>query len=130
MKDYRAWMLVKSSIHNSPQRPEGFKKGEIWICSIGENVGYENDGKGKHFARPVLILKSHSNRTCHIVPLSTTTKRGIFYYPFEGHTGQTSVALLTQSRTIDTARLKRKIGSADKADFDEIRKRVKGILNL
>ncbi|MDR1358410.1 MAG: hypothetical protein LBJ48_03525 [Coriobacteriales bacterium] len=46
-KDYKKWMMVKSSVHNDANRPIGYKEREIWLCSIGENIGYENDGKGK-----------------------------------------------------------------------------------
>jgi hypothetical protein len=37
-----------------------FKEGDIWWCSIGMNVGVEIFGKGKYFARPVIIFKKFS----------------------------------------------------------------------
>jgi mRNA interferase MazF len=130
VKDYKDWMPVKADIHNKANRPKVYKKGEIWLCNIGENIGYENDGKGQRFVRPVLIAKKYSDFTCHIVPLSTTQRRGRFYYPFDGHTGKVSVALLTQSRTIDSSRLHRKIGAADIADYDSIIARMGAILGV
>jgi len=33
----------------------GYKKRETWICNIGENIGFEEDGKGNEFTRPVII---------------------------------------------------------------------------
>jgi mRNA-degrading endonuclease toxin of MazEF toxin-antitoxin module len=51
--------------------------------------------------------------------------KGKYYYQFNGHTGKTSVALLSQSRVIDSARLRRKIGKADASDFVEIRRLLK-----
>lgn len=123
-------MSVKATLHNSPDRPLGFGEREIWLCSIGENIGFENDGKGAHFIRPVLILKKHNNLTCHVIPLSTTSKRGYFYYPFDGNTGKTSVALLSQLRVIGSTRLKRKIGKADAIDFLNIRSLIRVILDL
>jgi mRNA interferase MazF len=130
MKNYQDWTPVKTKINNAPKRPEGLRRGEIWICSIGENIGFENDGKGQSFSRPVLIIKKHSNLTCYVVPLSTTSKRGHFYYPFDGHTGRVSVAMLSQSKTIDTARLKRKIGKIDEVDLLTICARLKEVLGL
>ena len=127
-KNYTAWTAVKVGIENTLSRPIGFKRREIWICSIGENIGQENDGKGVFYARPVLILKAYGNKMCHVVPLSTTSRRGDYYYEFDGHTGKMSVALLTQSRVIDSARLRRRIGKADKADFDIIMDKVVQIL--
>jgi mRNA-degrading endonuclease toxin of MazEF toxin-antitoxin module len=129
-KNYRDWTKVKIVINDRLSRPKGFKKKDIWVCALGENIGHENDGKGKWFTRPVLILRTYSNLTCHIVPLSTTSKRGYFYCEFDGHTGQTSVALLSQTRTIDSARLVRKIGRVGEADFNKIKERLKGILGL
>ena len=121
-KDYKMWTKVKVSINNSLPRPIGVKIRQIWYCSMGENIGFEEDGKGVKFVRPVLILKTYGTHMCHIVPLSTTQKRsGPFYYPFNGRTGKISVALLSQSRVVDSARLYRKIGIASKDDFEKIK---------
>ncbi len=87
-------------------------------------------GKGNEFIRPILILKVFNRQFCHVVPLSKTNKGGKFYYSFDGKTGKTSVALLSQSRAIDSARLLRKIGMANKKDFDEIRNKLKEVLSL
>jgi len=127
-KDYQVWTPIKVHINNTDLRPMGCKKREVWICNMGENVGFEEDGKGSEFTRPVLILKVFNREFCHIVPLSTTSKRGRFYYPFEGNTGKISVAILSQSKPIDTARLSRKVGYINKEDFAEIQKQIKEVL--
>jgi mRNA interferase MazF len=124
-KDYKKWMAIKANINNANSRPIGYKKREIWICCIGENIGHEEDGKGKLFVRPVLVIKKFGADMCLVIPLSTTARRGVFYYPFDGHTGKTSIALLSQPRIIDSTRLRRKIGKADNEDFEEIRSRLK-----
>jgi mRNA interferase MazF len=123
-------MPVKASINNSPDRPVGFRERDIWICSIGENVGFEEDGKGSKFARPVLILRTYGAFMCHVVPLSTTPKRGAYYYLFDGGTGKESVALLTQSKVIDSSRLKRKIGVIKANDFQSIKRMIRALLRL
>jgi mRNA interferase MazF len=127
-KDYTIWMPVKKEINNSDLRPMGCKEREIWICNLGENIGFEEDGKGNEFTRPVLILKVFNRKFCHIVPLSTTDKRGKFYYPFDGKTGKTSVALLSQSKPIDTARLSRKVGTMEEKEFEKVKKLIEEIL--
>jgi mRNA interferase MazF len=124
-KDYIAWMAAKANLNSLCARPIGYKKRDVWICSIGENIGNEEDGKGKLFARPVLILRKYGAEMCLVAPLSTTPRRDWFHYPFDGHTGKTSVALLSQLRVIDSARLRRKIGKADNKDFEEIRRLIK-----
>ena len=73
-------------------------------------------------------MKVFSREFCHVVPLSTTEKRGKYYYPFDGKTGKISVALLSQSKPIDIARLSRKVGYIDKENFKEIQKGIKEVL--
>lgn len=129
-KDYKIWIPIKTEINNNEKYPAGYKEREIWICSLGENIGFEQDGKKESFSRPVLILRVFNKRFCHIVPLSKTNKRGKFYYPFDGRTGKISIALLSQSRAIDSSRLLRKIGIANKKDFKVIQEKIKEILRL
>jgi len=127
-KDYQIWMPVKTEINNTDLRPKGCKPREVWICNVGENIGFEEDGKGKEFTRPVLVLKSFNKYFCYIVPLSTTNKRGKYYHAFDGKTGKTSIALLSQSKPIDTARLSRKVGFVNKNEFKIIQEKLKEIL--
>jgi mRNA interferase MazF len=68
-KDYKNWMPIKSEINNGERFPKGIKEREIWICNLGDNVGFEEDGKGNDFTRPVLILKVFNRRFCYVVPL-------------------------------------------------------------
>ena len=77
-KDYKIWTPVKTNINNNGAHPRGYKEREIWICNVGENIGFEEDGKGNEFIRPVLILKVFNKQFCHIVPLSKTNKGGKF----------------------------------------------------
>ena len=123
-KDYKIWMPVKSEINNNEKFPLGIKEREIWICNVGDNVGFEEDGKGNDFTRPVLILKVFNRRFCYVVPLSKTEKRGKYYYAFDGKTGRKSVALLSQIRAVDSVRMRDKIGMANKKDFEEIKKQA------
>ena len=129
-KDYKVWMPVKARINNGGSCPRGYKEREIWYASIGENIGFEEEGKGKKFDRPVLILRGFSRHLCCVIPLSTTNKQGKFYYSFDGNTGKISVALLSQVRVIDTMRLRHKIGIASKENFSEIKKKIKELFNL
>jgi mRNA-degrading endonuclease toxin of MazEF toxin-antitoxin module len=65
-----------------------------------------------------------------VLPLSTTDKRGRYYYEFDGHTGKQSIALLSQPRTIDSARLRRKIGYISKTAFDELKMKLRSVIGL
>jgi hypothetical protein len=56
MKHFDDWNNIKQAIDNMPARPP-VKKGSIYRCSVGINIGIEYNGKGKKFLRPVLVLK-------------------------------------------------------------------------
>jgi mRNA interferase MazF len=130
MKDYSIWTPVKTDINKDHAVPQGYREREVWFCSIGENIGFEEDGKGDQFIRPVLVLKIYNQFFCHVVPLSTTQKRGKFYFAFDAGTGRQSVALLSQSRAISSARLHRKIGVMSESDFVKLKRQIRELLGL
>ena len=82
----------------------------MWWCSIGVNVGFEQDGKGEYFARPVIIFKKFNNEVFWGIPLSTKIKKGKFYVPVELGDGVPRVAIISQLRLIDGKRLYQKLG--------------------
>jgi len=128
MKNYQKWMPVKAEIHNDGNRPIGFKEGEIWWCSLGENIGFEEDGKSSRYTRPVLVYKVYSRQLFIAIPLSTTKNRGKYYFEFEFN-GKISVALLSQIRALDSSRLGNggKIGKITPKQMAGIRQ---GLLNI
>ena len=117
-KDYHQWMPVKVRINNSNYRVV-FKIRDVFWASIGENIGFEEDGKGQHYNRPVVILKKFNKQLFWGIPLSTTTRRGKYYFEVNlpGKNGEQSVALLSQLRIWDSARLEDKIGMLSKEEF-------------
>ena len=54
-KDFRGWIEVKENVHCAGVFRD-IKEGEVWWCSVGENVGVEINGKHSLFLRPVLVL--------------------------------------------------------------------------
>jgi len=131
-KNYVDWMLVKAKINNFELRPD-YKQRDIWWCSVGENIGYEEDGKNIFFNRPVLILKKFGHGLFWGVPLSTTKKRGKYYYEFEFN-GRVSVALLSQLRAFDSARLNNgrasaRIGMVSQKVFGDIKQKIHQLMD-
>ena len=55
-KDFSGWIVLKEKLHKTRRRPRTVSEGDIWWCTVGENVGVEINGKGHLFARPVLVL--------------------------------------------------------------------------
>ena len=81
MKDFDVWNTIKKEV-NKNERYTTFHEGEIWWCSIGLNIGDEEDGKNNNFERPVLVLKKFSKNMLIGIPLSTKIKEGKYYINF------------------------------------------------
>jgi len=125
-KDFQKWHNKKKEIHESDDVPYFYER-EIWWCSLGVNIGYEQDGKHENFERPVLILKKFNQYVLWIIPLTSKQKSGKYYYSFE-FGKEPSVAILSQLRLISSKRLLRKIGMIPEDDFAKIKNSVKSFL--
>ena len=128
MKDYSIWMLLKAKINNLNSCPLWFKEKEIWYASLGENVGFEEDGKGTRFTRPVLIFKKFNSKLFLAIPLTSKQKSGKFFFSFDGKTGKMSIAILNQLKTIDSNRLLYKIGKINLEDYSALKAKLKEIM--
>lgn len=95
---------------------------DIWWCTLGLNVGFEQDGTGKEYERPVLILKGFSKEVCLVVPLTTSLKNNSYHISLGRVAGKEASAILSQLRLIDTKRLINKIGVVEKPLFESIKK--------
>lgn len=128
MKKFDEWNAVKKEI-DTREKPVIFKERDIFWASIGENVGFEQNGKGEIFSRPVLIVKRFSRNMFFGIPLSTKLRDGNFFYEFELN-GEKSSALIVQGRLFDTKRLENKVGMMSKDDFENLKVRVRELLDV
>ena len=80
IKDFVKWFLVKTNIDSRIYNPPLFKEGQIWWCSIGENVGGEISGKGEYFRRPVLIIRKLDRFSFIGLPITSQIKTGSWYF--------------------------------------------------
>ncbi|MBI5799065.1 MAG: type II toxin-antitoxin system PemK/MazF family toxin [Candidatus Yonathbacteria bacterium] len=126
-KDFDSWNKKKRDLDQRESSPFCHER-ELWWCTLGVNVGFEQDGSDIEYRRPVLILKGLSKQTCLVIPLTTSTHAHKLRPAIGLVDGEQAHALLSQMRVIDTKRLVRKIGNLDKQTFDEIRKTVKDML--
>jgi len=126
-KDFDAWNVKKKETDARTDAPFCHTR-ELWWCSLGVNVGAEQDGSGSDYRRPVLILKGLSITTSLIIPLTTSSRRHPLRPSVGKVDGKDACALLSQMRVIDTKRLVRKIGYLDKRTFRDIRNAAKGML--
>ena len=122
-KDFQTWHREKSRLHAEHPRVF-FHLREVWWCSLGANIGFEQDGKGEQFSRPVLILKKFNNEIGWVLPLTTREKLGMYYAPVFLGDGKKRMAILSQLRLIDAKRLYRKVGTLPLENFLAIQKAV------
>ncbi len=128
MKKYDEWNEVKKSIAKE-ENSVYFRERDIFWASIGVNIGFEQDGKGDIFSRPVLILKKYSKNMFLGIPLSTKIKEGSFFFTFKLNEKQSN-ALLVQSRIYDSKRLENKIGMISKDDFATLKLKFKELIDV
>lgn len=127
-KDFQKWHLEKTLLNNQPSRLF-FHEREVWWCSLGLNVGFEQDGKGRSFTRPVLVLKKFNKEVFWALPLTTKVKEGKFYRPIFLGDRVFRCAILSQIRLMDAKRLIDKIGTINRGNYDLIKKATINLFN-
>ena len=125
-KDFDGWNEEKKKTDSNTGR--FYHKREVWWCTLGVNVGHEQDGTGKEFRRPVLVFKALSRQTCLIIPLSSVQH----IHPMRLQIGvvgdKEAQAIVSQMRVVDTKRFISRIDILNRETFEEIRKAVKAML--
>ena len=123
-KDFQEWHKEKSILDEDRVRPF-FHEREIWFASLGANIGFEEDGKGKEFRRPVIVLKKFNNESLWAIPVTRKSKNGKYYFAFKLEGRGFNTAILSQLRLIDAKRLQYKIGFIEQKDYEEIKQKLK-----
>jgi len=126
-KDFDLWNGQKKNIHTDAEN-KLYHAREVWWCALGANIGFEQDGSGGEYRRPVIILKGLSRQTCFVIPLTTAVNDHPLRPSVGRIAGKEARALLSQMRVVDSKRLVRKIGYLDRDIFERIRKAAKDLL--
>jgi mRNA interferase MazF len=133
MKEFDKWNKVKKDVDNHINKKVGFKVRNIFYMNMGENIGFEQNGKGTNFVRPVVIFKVFNREMFFAIPLSSQIKEGKFYYAFEFEKRDNSIskniALLSQMKLYSSKRLLNKIGTINKNDFEKMKESFKCLLD-
>ncbi len=115
-KDFDTWNGKKKMVHQD-ETARLFNEREIWWCSLGVNIGYEEDGKHEQFERPVLILKKFSKHVAWAIPLTSQAHEDVFHYRLKT---QKSFLVLSQLRLISSKRLLARIEKISEIEHKEI----------
>lgn len=117
-KDFDTWNLLKKQIDTRSNTPFANKR-DIWWCSLGLNIGSEEDGKNELFERPVLVLTVFSKTMIRVAPLTSTSREDAHHVPIFYNERQGSV-ILSQIKTISTKRLSRKLARLPVSQFEHV----------
>ncbi len=128
VKDFDNWIIKKKSINARSEQPF-FREREIWWCSLGCNIGSEEDGKNTEFERPVVVFRMFGKDILWIIPLTTQLGRpdSRLTYTFVcGGLWQT--ADISQIRLVSSKRLLRYMELISFEDFQVIRNRLRDLV--
>lgn len=128
-KDFDKWHDKKAHVDGIEKRPF-FHEREIWFCYLGANVGFEQDGTGEDFLRPIVIVRKFNNEIFWGIPLTKSKnernkKASPYYFVFSFTDNVKSVAILSQIRLIDARRLSRHIGNISDGEFIKLIEKLK-----
>jgi len=131
VKDFDRWNEVKKEL-DIFDKDILFNEREIWLCHLGLNIGIEQNGAPYNFSRPVLIFKKYSSKHALCFPLTSKGDDNKFYFPLFNYNflKLKSYIILSQIRTIDCKRLKRKLGKLSLLTFEEIKKSAQDTFDL
>jgi mRNA-degrading endonuclease toxin of MazEF toxin-antitoxin module len=93
-----------------------FHEREVWYCSIGLNIGDEQDGKNNLLERPVLIVKKFNESLAWVLPATSVQKNGLYYHHIVSNTGSFTF-ILSQLRIISVKRFTRCIYKVSELRF-------------
>lgn len=126
-KEFEAWSNKKSVLHNEGLI-EFYHEREVWWCSLGINIGDEQDGTGKNFDRPIIIVKGFNKHLFFGAALTGKKKVGQYYFYLGEIEGRDATAILSQVRILDTKRLMKKICTLEKDMFLELKSSLRKTL--
>lgn len=117
-KDFDSWNEQKKKLH---ARADGvfFHEREVWWCSLGMNIGFEQDGTNELFERPVLVIKKFNRDVLWVLPLTRSEKKDRYYIPITVGDAS-SVVILSQLRLISSKRLQRYMHKLPKKQFEQV----------
>ncbi|MCD4755997.1 type II toxin-antitoxin system PemK/MazF family toxin [bacterium] len=123
------WNEIKKDLSQNNHKTPFYKDSDIWWLSIGYNMGCEVYGKGKDYARPVLVIKKFNQYSFIGIPLSTKVKDDKYHTPITVK-NKTVSALTSQVRTFSTKRLLYKIIELDEKDYRKVVDNVVALIKL
>ncbi len=126
MKEFDQWNEVKKRL-DKLEKNVNIKEGNVYLTSVGRNIGNESYGKGAIFLRPVLVLKKLGHNYFVGIPLTSRKKEGSYFFEFF-YKDKYSYAMFNQIRTINSKRILKYHGKIKENDFVSLKKKFREFL--
>jgi mRNA interferase MazF len=127
--EYDKWNRIKQKVNAENPSLNRFPKiGEVWISTVGKNIGFEQNGTGKNFSRPLLIIYKFNNHMFWAIPLSSKQKRYDFYHNYIDPNSNSVAAIISQLKLVSIKRFRRKIYTLPNQDLIIIKQKLKNYL--
>lgn len=126
-KDFEGWGIKKKEIHYSNKTIPFFNEREVWWCSLGINIGQEQDGKNNDYQRPVLILRKFNKDVLWIMSISSKVKNNPYNFAVKNDRGNQTV-ILTQLRLVSSRRLIKKMRTISEDEFKKIKEQLRNLI--
>jgi mRNA interferase MazF len=126
MKDFTTWNALKTQLNDRSDAPR-FDERDVWWCSIGANVGDEEDGKSHLFSRPVLVVRKFNAHLFWGVPLTTQIKQTPHYHLIHFKNREQCV-MLSHLKSLESRRMIEKMGKLNEGDFKAVKDVIKNML--
>lgn len=120
---YNSWNKNKQIISKNNKLIK-FQQFHIIFIKVGLNIGFEQDGKGNDFLRPVLVYKKFNSRIFLGIPLTSKENHDKFHFEFEYKRGINSYAILSQIKLFDIQRAKYYDGKISKENFRKLQEKM------
>ena len=75
MKDFDNWNNLKKQIEIENVKV-GYKNRDIFYIKMGQNIGFEQNGKGKDYIRPIIVIKGFNKDIFFRCSFINKNKRG------------------------------------------------------
>jgi len=132
MEKFDKWNKIKKYTEAN-KRKLGIRARDIFWAKIGQNVGSEEYGKDKNFARPVIIIRKLTSDLFIGIPLTSTIKNNDYFHSFEYNNKSNGLtensAMILQVRAYSVKRLMNKTGVVNKEDFELIIEKSKKLFD-
>jgi len=133
MQIFDDWNRQKKMIHQNMLPEFYINPREIWYTKMGQNVGFEQNGK-RNFERPVLVIKKVGNLFFVVALTSKGRDDNRFYHKFEDLDLQnpkyldSSYAILSQVKVMDKRRFLEHVGHVSEQEFKQLKEKLKELL--